>query len=316
MHSPVDPISGYNASGPRYKVRIRSIAHNNMYLPIQMLDIPLIQKIIDGVSPLSVFGCSTIEEARRLFFRIRKKFDFSYWAATDFKVRNISDPHMIVPLRLNNYQHYLADTLIRNSIDSRSQQYLIIKSIPRCGLSTFVQAYMLWLKTFQPENSITCAPDESIMEDMKADANRLLKLQRSLNGISMNDFGTDAFFHSFHNPQKLDGISAAYIHLADMSKWYDHSTETTAYIFSHSLKQWKRGESSIFIMEGDKPTDSTFRIEDYQKYYIPQSIRLMQISDHCKNPIFVEKIILANDQRIKSDYIYIDLDKASASLSP
>ncbi len=313
MKSPVDPISGFNAPGPRFKARIRSISHNNMYLPIQMRDLHFLKELVNGASPLQVFHTSTIEQARAMFFRIRKCYDFPYWASTDFKIRDISNPHSIVPLRLNKYQHYLVDTLIRTNLDGKPKQYLIAKSIPRCGLTTCVQAYILWLKNKNAQNTLTCAPDDFIKEDMIADVNRLLDKQRSYSGISMNDFSTSTFYHSFYTPHILYGISANFIHLADMSKWYDHPTETTSHILSNTLRNWIRQKAAVYIMEGDKPSDPDFRMEDYQNPYVTRSFRLMQISDHCKNPLFVEKIIQANTPRLIPNFTYIDLDKAPSS---
>lgn len=243
-----NPLSGYQAPGPRFKVRIRPLAHNNMYLPIKMRTLPQIILLLKGISPLEVFNCTSIKDARQAFYELRKKFDFPYWAVREFKIRDIANLHKIVPLRLNRFQHYLADSLIRNNPDDLPAKYIISKTIPRCGLTTCVQAYIIWLQLYHLDHSIICAPSESMMETMKADVARSIHKKAYINRIFLNDQCASAFYQSFFTPNVLDRVPSRFVHLADMSKWHDPSAEVTNHILSNALNGWKRQEGAIFVI--------------------------------------------------------------------
>lgn len=310
MHSNLDinTISGFNSAGHRFKVRIRSLAHENMYLPVSMRQLPEMCLLLEGVSPFSVFDCYSIKEARLAFYELRKEFDFPYWAALEFRVPDIEDPHSIVPLRLNRLQHNLADSLISDSTDGIPHRYIITKTIPRCGLTTCVQAYLLWMQTYHPDNSITCALSESMMSMMKANVSRCIRKDGGRYRIFLNNKGVSAFFQSFDTPNVLDRVSGRFVHLADMSKWSDPSSEVSAHILSNALNGWRRQEAALFILEGDRPSDPDFRMENYRNYRIPEFIRLMQLASFSTNPVFLHKMTLVTDPKVSSDYRYIDLD--------
>lgn len=305
-----NPISGYHSADPRFKVRIRSLAHENMYLPVSMRTIPQMIRLLDGVSPLEVLSCASIKEARLAFDELRKKYDFPYWAALDFKVLDIANPHRIVPLRLNPLQRSLADTLIRDSTDGLPHRYIITKTIPRRGLTTCVQAFILWMQTYHPANSITCAPSEGVMDLMKANVSRYIRKDGGRYRIFLHGNRASAFFQSPYTPHVLDRVTAGFVHLADMAQWLDRSSETTHHIISNALNGWVRRVPALFILEGDRPSDPRFRMEDHRNHHIPELIRLMRLSDFCDNPLFLSKVVTACDPGVSSDYQYIDLDKA------
>lgn len=310
MNSPIiiNPISGLNSAGPRFKVRIRSLAHENMYLPVSMRSLPQMRLLLDGVSPLTVFNSTSIKHARLAFYRLRSKFDFPYWAALEFKVPDITNPHRIIPLRLNSLQHNLVDTFIHDSLDDGPRRYVITKTIPRCGLTTCIQAYIFWLQSYHIDNSITCAHSDSEMNLMKANVARFLRKAGGKHRVSINNEGISALFQSFHTPNVLGRLSGRFVHLADMAKWLDHSWEGTPHILSNALNGWRRQKAAMFVLEGDRPANPDFRMEDYRNYYIPEAVRLMQLSFFSSNPVFLNIMVSASDSKANTGYRYIDLD--------
>ena len=152
-----NPYTGRQSPGFRFCFHVRAIAHRPIYLPLVMKTHHKIQQLLKGESPLSVFECSSYQEARLAFSELRKKFDFAYWAITEYYIRDLNDADNIIPLHLNSYQYYLIDILQKRYHNHQPSRYVITKSFRRCGITTCIQAYILWLQTCQcSNNSYTC----------------------------------------------------------------------------------------------------------------------------------------------------------------
>ncbi len=309
-----NPLSGYNAAGPRFKLRIRSLAHNNIYLPLSMCHLPQILQLQNGISPLTVFNSPDIQSARQAFYELRKKFDFPYWAALEFKIQDIADQHNIITLRLNPHQHFLVDTLIRRSAQDIPSKYIISKTTPRCGLTTCVQAYILWQQKYYPDIAFTCAPSDSMKETLRSNIARSLNRKGVSNLVLLPDSVVPSFFQSIYSPNTLDNVPDRYVHLADMSKWLDHSPdlEVTSHILNNALINWNRKAPAIFIIEGDRPTNPKFRMQDHQNYHLPDPIRFMNLSQYTDNPLFLNILIKACDPKLSPQFHHIDLNQATA----
>ena len=65
MHN---PYSGHQAPGFRFCFHVRAIAHRSLFLPLSMKTLPKIQRLLKGESPLTVFECCSIKEARHSFW--------------------------------------------------------------------------------------------------------------------------------------------------------------------------------------------------------------------------------------------------------
>ena len=104
-----NPYTGRHSPGFRFCFHVRAIAHRPIFLPLVMKNHYKIQRLLKGESPLSVFECSSYQAARVAFSELRKKFDFAYWAITEYYIRDLNDADNIIPLHLNTCQNYLID---------------------------------------------------------------------------------------------------------------------------------------------------------------------------------------------------------------
>ncbi len=170
-----NPYTGRNSSGYRFRFQVSSIAHHTLFLPIEMKSLPQIQQLLQGFSPLKVFNSYSIDIARQEFRKLRKKYDFDYWAVTEYFIHDLADADSIVPLRLNDAQFVVIDTFRKRYSDRSQSRYIVTKSFRRCGLSTCIQAYILWMQTFQcANNSYTCSHSEISLLPLKANLCRYL----------------------------------------------------------------------------------------------------------------------------------------------
>ncbi len=305
MHN---PISGYHAPDTRFKVRIRSLAHNNLYLPLSMRSLPQINQLLEGVSPLTVFNCSTLQEARKAFYDLRMKFDFTYWAFLEFKVRDISRYHSFVPLRLNRFQYYIATRFLKDASNGYPNRYLISKTVPRCGLTTVVQAYILWRQKYHMDDSFTFVRTDTDMEEMIKTAAQSLHKNAKYYRIILNPDGVSAKFNFFYSPYRLDQSEARFVHLADMSKWYDPDGEDSLIIIRKALRGWKKKEAAIFVIEGDCPENNRFRSIERKDRYASEPVIIMRLSPFGDNPVFLYNILTYSNPALSSECQYIHLD--------
>lgn len=305
-----NPLSGKNSPGIRFPFRVRSIAHKNLYLPIEMMATPQIRLLLDGASPLDVFGCENLDLARSRFNLLRMRYDFPYWAALNFHVPDKASPQSKVPLVLNIHQRFIADILIRRSNAGLPGKYFVTKSTPQVGLTTCIQAYILWNQLHRyPHHSITCSPDILCTDRLKYSLARQLGRKASSSDLKLDE-RIKASFLSFYESYELIGHRAGYLHLADMLKWYDPDAESSRQIFSRASSCWCKDRFALMILEGDTPLCDGFRPEDFRNYLIKESIRLHSIGTFFNNPYFVNLHVMLSDSRVSSDFHLIDLDKA------
>lgn len=309
MHNTVfNPLAGKNSTCFRFRFRVRSIAHQSLYLPVEMKSLTQIHQLIEGVSPLVVFGCDDIKVARRAFYDLRKRFDFPYWAALEYRIPEKDNSSNTAPLILNRFQRHIAEVFIRRANNGLPGRYIISKSIPGCGLTTCVQAYMLWRQLYwHPHHSITCTHSTYMMDRLKSTVSRCLNKEERRNLVSVKE-DVGSFFQSIIDPNVLDGCSSSYVHLADMSKWLDRSSEISDHVYYNASMRWKNTPSSLFILEGDRPSNPAFHMENFRNYDIQESVRLFQLKDFTTNPFFLNRLVIASDPKVISDFYHIDLD--------
>ncbi len=143
-----NPISGRNSPGFRFRFCVRSITHKTLYLPLAMKQLPEIKRLMEGYAPFSVFHCLSMDTVRHTFNELRKKYDFAYWCATEYYIHDMADADNIIPLRLNQHQHQIIDTFERRYFEQKHAAYIISKSFRRAGVTTCVQAYILWRQIY------------------------------------------------------------------------------------------------------------------------------------------------------------------------
>ncbi len=275
-------FSGLHAPGYRFRFNIRSISHRALFLPLQMKQDPAVIRLLNGENPCSVFNVSSINDARRAFNSLRLKYDFPFWAATQFPILHIDDPDRITTLILNESQHRIIDIFLKRFFDKQIARYVITKQTSRIGLTTCVQAYIIWLQIFScPKNSNICGASMFNVDHLKANIARLFNWQtvpsykRKLPIV--NRFA-HSFFNSFNKPDALRGIDFGYVHLADISKWHDPDGVRTSRAFVAANSGVLLNHMTFVAFEGNLP-----------------SVK--------KNPVFLGEINFANDpHKIKVSY--------------
>lgn len=309
MHN---PYSGRQAPGFRFCFHVRAIAHRSLFLPLTMKRLPKIQRLIKGESPLTVFECGSILAARNAFRELRKKFDFAYWAANEYYIRDINDADRIIPLLLNNIQHYLIDILQKRYYNRQIGRYIITKSFGRVGLTTCIQAYMLWLQTYQCiNNSFTCSSSSINLNPLKSDLCRLLKrdIVPSEPWIYLPKADRRAFFNTFRTPDFIRGINLGYVHFADMSKWHDPDGDDASRVYAAATSAVLMQYYTLIVLEGNIPKEDRFQMEKHQSFNIPWNIRLMRLAHLSNNPFFLDHVAMANTPSSHdSPIFYINLD--------
>lgn len=311
MTSTPNQFTGYRSPGFRFRFHVRSIARPVLFIPLEMKSIPQIRHLINGESPLSVFNTDSIHTARKAFCELRKKFDFSFWAITEYYVRRRDNADEIVPLKLNTSQQYIVDILSKRYYNRQPGRYVITKTAFPCGLTTCVQAYITWMQTYRcTNNSYTCSSSEINLNPLKTNLCRWLKrdIVPPEKWIFLPRTGDRAFFNTMKNPDSGRGINFGYVHLADMGKWKDPSGLTTLRTVNAAVSGVLLDYFTLVIYEGNIPDGDRFQLWRYHDFSVPSGERIAELAKISKNPRFLYQVALASAPDSTSDILHIDLD--------
>ena len=292
-----NPYTGRLSAGFRFRFNVRALSHHPIYLPLEMKELPQIKLLMQGSSPLEVFNCQSLQAAREAFCELRKQFDFPFWAATEYFVHDIDDPDMIVPLRLNPWQHKIADTFLRRFFNREIGRYIITKSFGRVGVSTCVQAYILWRQTYHfLKNSFTCSASDISINPLKTNLCRYLNrdVVPTEKFIYLPKSDRRAFFNTFRSPDYIRGIDLGFVHFSDMSRWNDPDGDDASRVYAAASGSVLLKYYSLVVLEGNIPKPDRFRMNEHQKLSIPWKLRIIKLSDLSKNPFFLNHVALAN----------------------
>ena len=309
-----NPFTGRQAPGFRFCFHVRAIAHRSIFLPLEMKHLPQIQRLLKGESPLAVFNSDSYSEARCRFDELRKQFDFTFWAASEFFIHDINDADRIVPLTLNSYQHYAIDIMLKRRYNQQIGRYVISKTLRRCGLTTCIQAYILWLQTFRcTNNSYTCSSSEINLFPLKSNVCRLLRrdIVPPEKWIYIPAADGRAFFNTYHRPDFIRGINLGYAHFADMSKWKDYDGHLTSRTFAAAISAVLLEWFTLVVLEGNIPKENRFPFREYHRsLYLPFETRMSQLENLSNNPCFLDQVIRASEHSRLSPAFHIHLDYA------
>ena len=267
-----------------------------------MKTLPQIEQLISGISPLTVFNCSSVASARHAFRNLRKRYDFDYWAATEYFIHDVNDADAIIPLYLNDAQHHVIDIMRRRFFQKQLGRYIISKSVRRCGLSTCIQAYILWLQTNQcSNNSYLCGPSSIGVNPLKTNLCRYLN--RDIVPPEMRIYlpmvDWSAFFNTFNNPDAIRGINLGFVHLSDMSRWNDPDASKSAKAYKASVFAVLLEYFTLVVLEGNVPSKKKFDIKQFirRNPVRNDSIRKKKLEGTFKNPFFINQVIVASSCR-------------------
>lgn len=306
------PYTGYQSPGFRFCFHVRAISHRPLFLPLLMKKVDQIRRLMQGESPLTVFKTNTIQEARKAFCSLRKMFDFTYWAVNEYYIRDIHDADKIVPLHLNSIQHYLIDVLQKRYYNHQHSRYVVTKTMRPCGVTTCIQAYILWLQTCQcTNNSYLCSSSAINLNPLKTDICRYLKrdIVPTEPFIYIPKADSRIFFNTYRNPDFIRGINLGYVHFADMSKWKDPEGYLAQRAYKAAFGAVLLEYFTLIVLEGNIPKEGRFQLKNHADFTIPELARRQKLLPFTNNPYFLDFVANAHFPAPNSPLLHIDLDQ-------
>jgi len=147
-----NPITGKNSTGKRVKVVIPDFPIETQWLPVRMMNIPLVKRIVAAGSfdafMEEEFGEDYTYEDRQKaiesFVRLRIRYDFPFWAAFYVYIKCKGGGEDVL-FKLNRPQRRLIERLERMR-EARKPIRLILLKARQWGGSTCIQIYYAWLQ--------------------------------------------------------------------------------------------------------------------------------------------------------------------------
>lgn len=183
IKAPFNPYTGEGAVGEREKVEIPDFPIRTQYLPVQMLNVPLIKQILSAGS-IEKFITDTLnveytdEEKQKVieaFVRVRNKEDFCFWAATYVYIKNKGGGEDVL-FRLTRPQRRFVARLEKKRRAGKPIRIVLLKA-RQWGGSTTSQLYMAWLQLVHKVglNSLIIAHQGMASDEIKDMFDRMIK---------------------------------------------------------------------------------------------------------------------------------------------
>lgn len=175
MFAKFDPVTGEGSIGKRVRVSIADFAIPVQWLPVEMMDIPLVKKLVKAGS-IDKFLSSVIHvepndddfiKVSRTLIRLRFKHDFPFWTATLVYIHN-KDAGKDVLFRLWYPQRILVSRFEAKRKAGEPIRLILLKA-RQWGGSTTTQLYMAWLQFFHKKglNSLIIAHQGTASDEIK-----------------------------------------------------------------------------------------------------------------------------------------------------
>ena len=175
MFAKFDPVTGEGSIGKRVRVSIADFAIPVQWLPVEMMDIPLVKKLVKAGS-IDKFLSSMMHvepndddfiKVSRTLIRLRYKHDFPFWTATLVYIHN-KDAGKDVLFRLWYPQRILVSRFEAKRKAGLPIRLILLKA-RQWGGSTTVQLYMAWLQFFHKKglNSLIIAHQGTASDEIK-----------------------------------------------------------------------------------------------------------------------------------------------------
>lgn len=183
IYAKFDPISGFGSIGERKEVVITDFPIQRQWLPVEMLDVPLVSQLIECKS-IRVFLERNMEveysEEDRLkvieqFVRLRYKYDFAFWAAVLVYIKQKGGGEDVL-FRLTRPQRRFVARLEKLRKANKPIRIILLKA-RQWGGSTTSQLYMAWLQLIHRVglNSLIIAHQGSGSDEIKDMFDRMIK---------------------------------------------------------------------------------------------------------------------------------------------
>lgn len=175
MFAKFDPVTGEGSIGKRVRVSIADFAIPVQWLPVEMMDIPLVKKLVKAGS-IDKFLSSVMHvepndddfiKVSRTLIRLRFKHDFPFWTATLVYIHN-KDAGKDVLFRLWYPQRILVSRFEAKRKAGKPIRLILLKA-RQWGGSTTTQLYMAWLQFFHKKglNSLIIAHQGTASDEIK-----------------------------------------------------------------------------------------------------------------------------------------------------
>lgn len=175
MFAKFDPVTGEGSIGKRVRVSIADFAIPVQWLPVEMMDIPLVKKLVKAGS-IDKFLSSVMHvepndddfiKVSRTLIRLRFKHDFLFWTATLVYIHN-KDAGKDVLFRLWYPQRILVSRFEAKRKAGEPIRLILLKA-RQWGGSTTTQLYMAWLQFFHKKglNSLIIAHQGTASDEIK-----------------------------------------------------------------------------------------------------------------------------------------------------
>lgn len=175
MFAKFDPVTGEGSIGKRVRVSIADFAIPVQWLPVEMMDIPLVKKLVKA-SSIDKFLSSVMHvepndddfiKVSRTLIRLRYKHDFPFWTATLVYIHN-KDAGKDVLFRLWYPQRILVSRFEAKRKAGEPIRLILLKA-RQWGGSTTTQLYMAWLQFFHKKglNSLIIAHQGTASDEIK-----------------------------------------------------------------------------------------------------------------------------------------------------
>lgn len=178
-----NPITGEGSIGRRKKVEITDHPLPVQYLPVGMLEVPLV-KLIARHKSMKVFCEKELDaeytEENRLkiieqIVRIRIQYDFAFWAALLVYIKNKGGGEDVL-FRLTRPQRRFVEKLEELRLANKPIRLILLKA-RQWGGSTTSQLYMAWLQLVHKVglNSLIIAHQGTASDEIKDMFDRMIK---------------------------------------------------------------------------------------------------------------------------------------------
>lgn len=183
VYQKFDPISGIGSIGKRVEVHIEDFPLDTQYLPVEMLNIPLV-KLLMKCGSIKKFLTVELEvaynEEDRLkvieqFVRLRCRYDFAFWAAMYVYIKNKGGGDDVL-FRLTRPQRKFIERLEALRKANKPIRIVLLKA-RQWGGSTTSQLYMAWLQLIHKVglNSLIIAHQGAGSDEIKDMFDRMIK---------------------------------------------------------------------------------------------------------------------------------------------
>lgn len=184
VYARFNPISGYGSVGERVKVYMDDFPIRTQYLPVEMMNVPLVKRLLK-CDTLKVFieklgSAEEDYENDRLkviqqFVRLRCRYDFPFWAATFVYIKNKGGGEDVL-FRLTRPQRKFVAKLEELRKAKKPIRLVLLKA-RQWGGSTTSQLYMAWLQLVHKVglNSLIIAHQGAGSDEIKDMFDRMIK---------------------------------------------------------------------------------------------------------------------------------------------